>query len=198
MTQPNEANKGKIEDNSDLAESQNGPTASPPGSVILTFQLAGHTYGLPVTDVVQIIEMLTITPLPHLPPAINGIINFHGQAVPVMDLRRRLSLPSLSYGLHTPIILADLKGQTIGLVVDKVEAVIDDVEFGPETDHVKPATQGMDESPLMPHHSVIDRLVVVDGQLTPLLRLNTLFNQDERTQLEQAIPQQELSGVLGE
>jgi chemotaxis signal transduction protein len=113
MTQDNLANTESAGNRrTPLKPTQNGMTPTSPGPV-LSFRLAGHTYGMPVADVMQIIEMLTITPLPQLPLPLKGVINLHGQMIPVMDLRRRFGLPDQPYGLHTPIILADLAGQTL-------------------------------------------------------------------------------------
>jgi purine-binding chemotaxis protein CheW len=94
---------------------------------LLVFKVENQLYGLPVTHVVRIIEMVTITALPGAPDLIEGIINFHGKAVPIMPLRRRFNLQPVSYGLHTPIILVDLisHDHILGLVVDTVEDVLE-------------------------------------------------------------------------
>ena len=55
------------------------------GSItILTFQMNGQVYGLPVTAVRQLIEMVAIVKLPEAPPAVQGVINVHGQIVLVV------------------------------------------------------------------------------------------------------------------
>ena len=94
---------------------------------LLTFTVAGQMYGLPVHQVVRIIEMVTITRLPGVPDLIQGVINLGGKTVPVMDLRHRFGLPSQAYGLHTPIILVeiDMGHRIFGLIVDAVEQVLD-------------------------------------------------------------------------
>jgi purine-binding chemotaxis protein CheW len=102
---------------------------------LLVFKVDDQLYGLPVISVVRIIEMVTITPLPGAPEVIEGIINLHGKAVPIMNLRRSFNLPPCSYGLHTPIILVDLISHDyiLGLIVDTVEDVlevsVDDLEL---------------------------------------------------------------------
>lgn len=102
----------------------NGPIA---GLALLTFKVEDQVYGVPVMSVVRIIEMVTITPLPGMPEPVQGVINLRGKAVPVMDLRQRFGLVRRAYDLHTPIILVDStgQGQTLGLVVDSVENVLD-------------------------------------------------------------------------
>jgi purine-binding chemotaxis protein CheW len=69
---------------------------------ILLVRLAGQEYGLPVSSDGQIVEMITITQLPHTPPSLQGVIKYHGQLVPVLDMRIHLGLPIEPYDLHTP------------------------------------------------------------------------------------------------
>ena len=92
---------------------------------VLTFQVANQAYGLPVSDVVQIIEMVTITALPQMPQAVQGVINQHGRIVPVLDLRLFLGLPFQSYRLRTPMILIEAEERPLALVADQVEAVVE-------------------------------------------------------------------------
>jgi purine-binding chemotaxis protein CheW len=92
---------------------------------LLTFHVGEQTFGLPITHIIRIIEMVTIIQLPGGPDMIQGIINVQGKVVPVMDLRQRFGLPVQAYGLHTPIILIDANdyGRKLGLIVDEVEGV---------------------------------------------------------------------------
>ena len=85
-------------------ERANGPNpgyTSPPLS-ILTFRLGEQVYGLPVQEVVQIIEMVAFTRLPQAPFAVQGVINLRGKIVPVLDLRLRFDLPLNPTGFIRP------------------------------------------------------------------------------------------------
>jgi len=92
---------------------------------LVIFRLDRQTYALPITSIVQIIEMVTITPIPQIGnTAVEGVINVHGAAVPVVNLRRHFGLPEAALGLYTPIILAQIGEQTVGLIVDRVLDVL--------------------------------------------------------------------------
>jgi purine-binding chemotaxis protein CheW len=196
MSQLNESNAESAENEVTLpSPTENGVEPSSPGPVVLTFHLAGHTYGLPVADVVQIIEMSTITPLPQLPPALKGIINFHGQMVPVMDLRRRFGLPDQSYGLHTPIILVNLAGQILGVVVDEVEAVLEQVSTDQNDSQARLATQILNNRALVTEQPVVSQLVRANRQLVPLLEVKALLTNSDQSQLDQRIAHQQTSGA---
>jgi purine-binding chemotaxis protein CheW len=103
-------------------------TGRPPlaiGGAVLAFEVAGQEYGLPVESVVQIVEMVAITPLPAAPELVIGVMNFHGRVIPVVDVRRRLHLPPQDYSLRTPIIISSMEGHIAGLVVDAVRGVVE-------------------------------------------------------------------------
>ena len=90
----------------------------------VVFRLAGREYGLPIEQVMEVIRMAALAPLPGAPDWLQGVLNLRGKAVPVMDLRRRLGLPALPVGLHTPIILARTRERPVGLIADEALDVL--------------------------------------------------------------------------
>jgi purine-binding chemotaxis protein CheW len=116
----------------------------------LGFVLAGEQYGLEILKVREIIGMMDITPLPHLPPHVKGIINLRGKVIPVVDLRLKFGLEAGDYHERTCIIVVEIKGNSgpvsMGIVVDTVSEVIavdpGEVEAAPnmgqavETDYI--------------------------------------------------------------
>lgn len=86
----------------------------------VTLRLDQHTYALPVESIAQIIEMVTITPLPQVNYVLAGVIIVRGATVPVIDLRGVLGLASARRELHTPIVLVQIDGREVGLIVDAV------------------------------------------------------------------------------
>lgn len=95
------------------------------GGAILSFRVADQNYGLPVACVRQIIEMVAFTTLPGAPEMVAGVIDFHGQVIPLLDMRLRLLQPPQPYTLRTPIVVAQLDEYLVGLVVDTVTGVVE-------------------------------------------------------------------------
>ena len=91
---------------------------------MVTFRIERQTYALPIDPIQQIIEMVTITPLPQVNHVMRGVIRYHGAAAPVVSVRRHLGYPDAPPRLHTPIILVHISGYLIGLIVDEVLAVV--------------------------------------------------------------------------
>lgn len=91
---------------------------------VVAFKLDRQTYALPIHPVVQIIEMVAITPIPQVDTALEGVINVHGEAVAVVKLRQHLGLPDTPLQLNTPIVLVEVGERTVGLIVDEVVGVL--------------------------------------------------------------------------
>src|SRR3972149_5352987 len=91
----------------------------------VTFELADQAYGINFCDATEVIRMVAMAEPPEAPPYVIVLINIRGQVVPVVDMRRRLSLESSGYSLTTPILITKVRDDwTVGLIVDKVKEVI--------------------------------------------------------------------------
>ena len=103
----------------------------------LTFHLAGEDYGIEIQYVTEIIGIQKITDVPDMPEYVKGVINLRGKVIPVMDVRQRFKLEYRDYDERTCIIVVDIDGTPVGLVVDKVQEVLDipenDVEPPPKS-----------------------------------------------------------------
>jgi len=92
---------------------------------VLTFRLERQVYAIPIAPIAQLIEMVTIIPLPQMDNGIEGIINVRGTMTPVVNLRHYVGLEKQPRTLHTPIILMRVSGnRLVGLIVDEVLEVI--------------------------------------------------------------------------
>ncbi len=96
-----------------------------PGVHLLVFRLELREYALPITQVVEVLRMVAIAPVPEAPVWLPGVINLRGHITPVIDLRTRLGLARRQPGLNTPIIISRLRDASLGLIADEVSDVID-------------------------------------------------------------------------
>jgi len=94
----------------------------------LTFTLDAEDYGIGLLKVREIIGIMTITPLPHTPPYVKGVINLRGRIIPVVDLRQKFGLEWTAYTHRTCIIVVEVSSRSgplqIGVVVDFVSEVL--------------------------------------------------------------------------
>ncbi len=91
---------------------------------LVVFRLANEEYGLPITKVQEINRLVPITKLPQTPSFMEGIINLRGRIIPIIDLRKRFGLAASDHTEDNRIIIVEVKGQTVGIIVDAVHEVV--------------------------------------------------------------------------
>lgn len=99
----------------------------------LTFYTDNQLYGVPIVDVLQIVQIQPITSIPEIPSYAKGIISLRGSIIPVIDIRARLDKEEVAYDDHTCIIIAMIREKVTGFIVDGVDEVSDipDEEISP-------------------------------------------------------------------
>ncbi|MFO7606643.1 MAG: chemotaxis protein CheW [Desulfurivibrionaceae bacterium] len=92
---------------------------------LVGFTIGKELFGVDILMVQEIIRAAPITPVPNSPEFVEGVINLRGNILPVIDLRKRLSLLS-SESDHddTWILILDIQNKTTGFIVDSVTEVI--------------------------------------------------------------------------
>lgn len=91
---------------------------------LVIFKLANEDYGLPIQKVQEINRIVPVTRLPQTPDFMEGIINLRGRVIPVVDLRKRFGLIAKPHEDDTRIMIVDIGGQTVGIIVDAVNEVV--------------------------------------------------------------------------
>ena len=146
---------------------------------LVAFRLEKQTYALPIEPIVQIVEMVAITPIPQLDAVIEGVINVHGEAVAAVKLRRHFGLSDAPLQLNTPILLTRIGEQTIGLIVDEVTDV-----FNLPTDQVVQLGEILPEE--LGNAPIFRGLTYVADDAVLMLDPDQLFRPDQLEILAQA------------
>ena len=102
---------------------------------LVTFNL-GEEYGVPISQVQEIVRVGGITMVPNSPSYMEGVINLRGRVLPVLNLRKRLKLSGREMSNASRIVVTEVGSKVIGLLVDAVSHVIkiprDSIEPAPE------------------------------------------------------------------
>lgn len=93
-------------------------------SALVVFTLDEQQYALRLPVVERVIPAVAITPLPHAPDTVLGVINVRGRILPVLDIRKRSGLPAHDIRLSDQFIVAHTARRPVALVVDSVSAVL--------------------------------------------------------------------------
>ncbi|GAB5492165.1 MAG: hypothetical protein Phog2KO_23800 [Phototrophicaceae bacterium] len=64
--------------------------------------------------------MMTLSTIPNAPDALIGIVNRHGDALPMLDLRIAFKLEASAPDISTLFIVAQAESTLVGLVVDEI------------------------------------------------------------------------------
>lgn len=91
----------------------------------LTFLTDQQLFGVPISDVVQIVGMQPITPIPDFPSYAKGVIHLRGSMVPLIDVRIRFGKAERIYDERTCIIVTLIGNLSVGFIVDEVDSVTD-------------------------------------------------------------------------
>ena len=94
----------------------------------LIFRLGSEEFGASVIQVREIMGMQEVTPVPHTPGFLKGVLNLRGKVIPVIDLRLKFGLPAVEYTTHTCIVVVRTQlgpdQLLVGIIVDEVAEVL--------------------------------------------------------------------------
>jgi purine-binding chemotaxis protein CheW len=111
-------------DQPDLSASSEGDT----NSMALVLRLCGESLAIPVCQVHEVIDPIRRTRVPRAPAFAPWLINVRGSVVPLVDIRRRLRMSTVSDGAGRMVVLDVARGgerQRLAMLADSVEEVLD-------------------------------------------------------------------------
>ncbi len=86
------------------------------------FTVSGEEFALELDKIFEIIKSQKTVPLHDVPDYVNGVINFRGTVIPLIDLRKYLNVEPSSR--KERIIITKMHGEKIGLLVDSVKEIV--------------------------------------------------------------------------
>jgi len=110
----------------DTMEARSAAEAAPapgPELHLLTFALDREEFGIPVTQVREVIRVAEITRVPQAPPHVRGVANLRGRILAVVELRSRLGLAPAELTPRSRVVVVEVRGRVLGLLVDAVSQV---------------------------------------------------------------------------
>jgi purine-binding chemotaxis protein CheW len=90
---------------------------------LLTFALDREEFGIPVTQVREVIRVSDITRVPQAPEHVRGVANLRGRILAVVELRSRLGLPPVDLTPRSRVVVVEVRERVLGLLVDAVSQV---------------------------------------------------------------------------
>ncbi len=125
----------------------------------VTFYVGDVLLGVDIAGVDEINRHVDVTPVPHAPRFVCGVLNLRGEVVTVVDLRMILGLPPVAASKTTRTVIVHSKDEQIGLRVDRIADV---VKARPERiDPVPPNLGGVEGRCLQGVYKLETELLVV-------------------------------------
>ncbi|MCP4153312.1 MAG: purine-binding chemotaxis protein CheW [bacterium] len=89
----------------------------------LCFFLGDQEYGIALNDTLEVLEPKTITPVPHTPPFLEGVINLRGNILAIIDIKILMGIQPACLSQKTKILIARKNNKTFGIIVDGIAAI---------------------------------------------------------------------------
>lgn len=143
---------------------------------IIVFILDDQRYALPLREVGRVVRMVAITPLPKSPDIILGVVNFQGRVIPVINMRRRFSLPEREVTLSDQLVIAHTARRAVALVADAVLDVI-----------ACPAQSSVAAKGILPRIEYVEGVVKLTDGLILIHDLDKFLSLEEESSLDHAL-----------
>lgn len=101
-----------------------GPGAPQPSAErLLTFEVGAGLYALPIAGVLEVVEACPLACIPTLPLELGGVVNYHGDALPVLHCAALLGIEARPLAKPGNVLVVSARGgrgASFGLPVDRV------------------------------------------------------------------------------
>lgn len=140
----------------------------------VSFNLDSERYAVDIMFIEEIIRLMEITQVPRAPEFVEGIINIRGKVIPVVDMKKKLGLGSISSDNNTRIIITNIRDKKVGFLVDSVNEVLRVDDF--VIDDAPAVTINLDSS-------YIKGVAKTEKGLVIILDISKVFSSGEENQL---------------
>lgn len=90
---------------------------------LVTFRLGDDHFAADIHAVERVLRYAPPTFVPDMPDYIEGVMDYQGRVLPVVNLRRRLEMPAADAVTEARTLILNVSGEWIGVVVDAVTEV---------------------------------------------------------------------------
>lgn len=147
---------------------------------LIVFDLSTQAYGVDIGDVREILRLQEITKAPRTPALVEGIVNLRGRVVPVIDLRKRLELPTAGETRDNRVVVVNIGGRDVGVIVDAVTEVL-----RISTASVEPPSSVVTTA----ESEYLTGVAKLDDRLIAILDLDRVLSESELVSLEKCAVQ---------
>jgi len=150
---------------------------------VISFSLVNESnkkkenYAVPIEQIREIRNFSEITNVPKAKKYVKGVMNLRGLIIPVIDIKKRLGFGDVDIlnQSNYKIIIADVRDSIYGIIVDKVEKVLEIT-----SKQIEPIPSNSFES-----HHYIKGVAKIQGQLIVLLDIIALLEDSQENEIDE-------------
>lgn len=143
---------------------------------LLLFLLDGQPYAVRLDRVDRVTAAVAVTPLPAAPAIVLGVIDLHGDILPVMDIRQRFGLAGRRPILTDALIVIRTATRRVAMLVDRVDGAIK-----------RPAAELAPISAILPGDLYFDAVTRLPDGPVLIHDVDRFLSLDEERQLDTAL-----------
>jgi len=152
-------------------------TKSNQSEKIVVFCLGDEEFGVNISQVNRIIKIGAITRVPDTPPHIVGVLNLRGKIIVMINLAKKLGLPSKEYDKNTRVINVESSNTVTGMIVDSAtELLIID------QDMIRPAPPMIAKKI---HQDYLRGVAIIDERVLILIDLTKVLDSEDFTSINE-------------
>jgi purine-binding chemotaxis protein CheW len=139
------------------------------------FKLGKEEYGIDIMNVKEIGPYQESVKVPNTPAFVEGIINYRGNVIPIINLKKRFNLEDKGVTDNTRIIIINLNEKQVGFIVDEASETLrlDDDAIDPAPDMIT----GVERKYITGVGKQGDRLII-------LIDLEKVLSDSEKEEIE--------------
>jgi purine-binding chemotaxis protein CheW len=150
---------------------------------VISFSLVNESnkkkenYAVPIDQIKEIRNFSEITHVPKAKKYVKGVMNLRGLIIPVIDIKKRLGFGDVDIQnqFNYKILIADVRDSVYGIIVDKVEQVLEIT-----SKQIEPIPTDSFES-----HHYIKGVAKIQGKLIVLLDIIALLEDSQENETDQ-------------
>ena len=93
------------------------------------FLIDNQRFALRLSKVERVVSMVEIIKLPKSPEFLLGAINFHGDFLPIINLRKQFLLPNKEVDINDKLIIIEAEERKVAIHADLIEGIAESKEI---------------------------------------------------------------------
>lgn len=141
----------------------------------VVFRLESEEYAIDIMNVKEIGPYEQAIKVPNSPKFVTGVVNYRGEVIPIIDLKKRFELIESNTQIEKRVIVIGFDGKQLGFMVDEASETIhfEDFEIEPPPEIILDKTR-----------RYITGVGKKEGRLIIIIDLGKVLNEDEKAKVK--------------